>query len=455
MTTAQTESKKRTYNFSFGTNSGPLGHYRYALYGVVDVYYIIETSTDNQTLLGWDVSACARPDDYFVSYEYSADGKFEIAPKNDITFIEGFYKDLPDPSSPEAPRGDFSGGIGTLASPYLISSAEEFFKINDHAGGYFRQIKDIDFQNIDVVNKNTGEWTKPVELYGGGYDGGKYKLSNYRIDITGTVGDYAIFRSAMNCSIENVIIDNIFIKIVSTVKTGAFSIGGLVAVAEYCTITRCAVINNSHLEFKTGISDSAANTNIVGAVNVGGIVGLALNGRGDRSSFVISECYVTSSYTDKCIIDVQRPVTAYVGGIVGNATAVTVTNSINDASIRHYNKQSIDNGNLGGIVGRAINCGVTNVISAGLYDRNSSYTRVGGIMGVNYAASNSASACYYLQSVTSGSYSTTSHGAGSNNTLAWTQVSTANFAKQATFSGFDFNNVWVMYATTPMLAWLP
>jgi hypothetical protein len=61
-TSATAFSTSQTIKYQIGANDKdyPLGRYRYAVYGVSDVYFILETSLDNQTLLGWETNVCAR-----------------------------------------------------------------------------------------------------------------------------------------------------------------------------------------------------------------------------------------------------------------------------------------------------------------------------------------------------------------------------------------------------------
>jgi hypothetical protein len=94
-TTATQYAESQTIKYQFGANDHPLGRYRYAIYGVCDIYFILKTSLDNQTLLSWETSVCARPNDYFVRSEYSADGVFTNESTGTIDFEEDFYKNLP------------------------------------------------------------------------------------------------------------------------------------------------------------------------------------------------------------------------------------------------------------------------------------------------------------------------------------------------------------------------
>jgi hypothetical protein len=99
-TTATQYAESQTIKYQIGANDKdwPLGRYRYALYGVCDVYFILKTSPDNQTLQGWETIVCARPNDYEVCTEYVADGAFiNEQPTRTIDFKEGFYKNLLSP----------------------------------------------------------------------------------------------------------------------------------------------------------------------------------------------------------------------------------------------------------------------------------------------------------------------------------------------------------------------
>jgi hypothetical protein len=94
-TTATAYSEGLNLGYVFRDNDQQ-GTYRYAMYGVCDVYFVLETSPDNQTLLGWDTVVCARPG-YTHRFEYSTDGVFTSEPTCTIDFKENFWKNLPAP----------------------------------------------------------------------------------------------------------------------------------------------------------------------------------------------------------------------------------------------------------------------------------------------------------------------------------------------------------------------
>ena len=125
-----------TISFTIGEKGEPVGYYRYSLYAVSDVYFIISTSLDNQQLLSWDTVVCARDVSYLPHMDYSPDGNFDNSPdRNDITFAENFYKTLPKPTINfgfpvtntaqwnEAISYIRNGGSGTAGTPktYIIN----------------------------------------------------------------------------------------------------------------------------------------------------------------------------------------------------------------------------------------------------------------------------------------------------------------------------------------------
>jgi hypothetical protein len=105
---SKTESKMEecTTSITIGGHGEPEGYYRYALYTICDVYFIISTSPDNDRLLSWETAVCARDSEssYIDHMDYSADAIFDNSPDGkEITFAEDFYKNLPKPTSTEPP----------------------------------------------------------------------------------------------------------------------------------------------------------------------------------------------------------------------------------------------------------------------------------------------------------------------------------------------------------------
>lgn len=137
-----------TTSFTVGEHGEPKGHYRYALYAVCDVYFVVSTSLDNQQLISWDTVACVREGSYIHHFDFSENGNFDNSPQdNEITFAEEFYKSLPLPSQSGSPPYE---------TDWKLIRAEAK-KITD--SGRFNQ-------TFDTVNFNvfTGVESRPIDL---------------------------------------------------------------------------------------------------------------------------------------------------------------------------------------------------------------------------------------------------------------------------------------------------
>jgi len=94
-----THSLGNQLTFTIGEHNESAGWYRYALYAVSDVYFIVSTDLNNQNLLSWDIVSAVRQGDYLPHFEFSDNGRFDNAPTgNLIVFSEDFYKNLPKPN---------------------------------------------------------------------------------------------------------------------------------------------------------------------------------------------------------------------------------------------------------------------------------------------------------------------------------------------------------------------
>jgi hypothetical protein len=128
-------SNSETTSLTIGEHNEPAGHYRYALYAVCDVYFVVKTSRDNTRLMSLETVASARNETILPYFEYAADGVFDNSPLDGdaITFNDDFYRKLPLPSKtaaePPAPP----------ASPVETSSSVDVYdgdskKISEDTG---------------------------------------------------------------------------------------------------------------------------------------------------------------------------------------------------------------------------------------------------------------------------------------------------------------------------------
>ncbi|MCL2810026.1 MAG: hypothetical protein FWD24_08220 [Treponema sp.] len=163
-TTATQYAESQTVEYKMGSNTHPHGMYRYAIYGVADVYFMLETSLDNQTLKGWETIVCARPDAYRLRSEYTANRVFNNNPEETIDFEEDFYKKLPSLEVPPPPPPP---SLPRIETDYVtIRNNSASYKINGN-GVWFQYHDDINFltrHGIDL-NKLKADGYKTVSFH--------------------------------------------------------------------------------------------------------------------------------------------------------------------------------------------------------------------------------------------------------------------------------------------------
>jgi filamentous hemagglutinin family protein len=215
---------------------------------------------------------------------------------------------------------------------------------------------------------------------------------------------------------------------VVTAATNSFAVGGLVG-SNYNMVTN---------SYATGAVNGAS-----GSTDVGGLVGYNYG----QTGATVSNSYATGAVSGA----------TNVGGLVGYnfagpfATSATVTNSYATGSVTGL-ANAFD---VGGLVG--YNYGqtpsgpstptatVSNSYSTGAVSAGTGAAHVGGLVG-NNAANSGATA-----TVTDSYWDQTA--SGQTTSAGGTPLTTAQMLQQASFTGLDFTNTWVMYEglTNPLL----
>jgi len=307
-TTTNIYATSQQVSYSFGNNTAAPGRYRYAIYGVVDVYYIITTSPDNQELLSWDVIACARPNDYFVRSEYSADGTFTNNPSGEVIFTDDYYKYLKvptnsDPASAPQDLINFSGGNGTQFNPYIISNAQQFANINTATSSTLNKYYKLN------ANIQLGSWTEPF-AFSGYLDGNGKKIIYSMSVIDNQKKFWGLFTTLNGATVQNMVL-------------------------EYD-------INNT----------SGANSDI----EVGGLAGDAIN------NSTISQIYVNSN--SRALVSTGGH--SYLGGILGYMEGGNIDQCANEAPIELYSRYAYVGGIIGGVQANTNSIFVTNCYNNGI-----------------------------------------------------------------------------------------
>ncbi|MCL1946429.1 MAG: hypothetical protein FWF51_04650, partial [Chitinivibrionia bacterium] len=213
------------------------------------------------------------------------------------------------------------------------------------------------------------------------FDGARYVVVGVYINNASGVG---LFGYVDGATIKN-------LGVVASCVKGNIFVGGLVGVVNGYggTITNC---------YYTG--------NVSGGDLVGGLAGVIQPG----------DCSIANSYFAGNVSGVES-----VGGLVGGNYGGSITNS--------YSAGNVSGGGyeVGGLVGGNYGGAITNSYSAG--NVSGSGNEVGGLVGGNYSGAITNS---YYDSQTS----------GRNDTNRGAPKTTTEMKTQATFVGWNFNDVW-------------
>ncbi len=210
---------------------------------------------------------------------------------------------------------DYAGGSGTEVDPYKIATAEQFVKMlkdSSNAGKYYELISDIKFNDTSVANwqENARSWSCITNRFKGYFNGKGHTVSG--LYYNGTENNIGLFCVAQDATIENLILDNSFIK------SSGYAVGGIIGQGVgSINVNKCIVGKNVAIESTYEGNDAGA----------GGIVGY---GNGDIK---INTCAVLATVS----------ATRFAGSMAGNCwTKVTVKNSYSSANIKFCSKRNLE-----------------------------------------------------------------------------------------------------------------
>ena len=108
---------------------------------------------------------------------------------------------------------DFAGGIGTEASPYLISNISQFKKISTKNKSFFKLLNDIEFAFNDLVQVRWSGYNfysnVCVKNFYGTLDGGNNIIKFQQHGATSTYEAYdSLFYNTTSATVKNIIIDS-------------------------------------------------------------------------------------------------------------------------------------------------------------------------------------------------------------------------------------------------------
>lgn len=210
-------------------------------------------------------------------------------------------------------------GAGTQSNPFIISTPQDLNNVRNNLTAYYELANDIDmssFGNFIPIGK--------VSPYFRGYlDGKGYKIKN--LTINETTGYVGLFGNIANDSsyVKNLALEDCNISGGDIANWCGSISGGL----NHGTIENCYATGTLQGKYMVGglvgqfpygtIKNCYANVNVTGFGRVGGLVGYSTT-----TNSIVENCYANG-------ITVHTETgTAYpAGGLIGDAVAITVTNS--------------------------------------------------------------------------------------------------------------------------------
>ncbi|RHW38695.1 hypothetical protein D1B33_07425 [Lysinibacillus yapensis] len=382
-------------------------------------------------------------------------------------------------------NGNFGGGDGTLANPYLVEDAQDLTAITKNLSGHYKQTVHIDLAGVEWMPIGRND-TSSYSRFSGSFDGNGFNiyglsinkptvsylglfaclmppavLKNIHLVSPAVLGKYEIgplvgsIEQGGYSGAELPIIDNCSAADVTV--NGSYEIGGLVGSAYVeANISNChssGVVGNKETPGKNvgGLLGSAYNYGVnfdnshssceaIGRSNVGGFIGYVSPGTGRRVK--TTKCYAEGpvyssggycggfggylSQTDfeQCFATgaVDAP-SNEVGGFGGYTSDLNIKDCYATGSVNGTD-------NVGGFIGSANLYNaytITNSVAFGLVTGTQD---TGGFAG-SYSGNIDFTSAFYDSDKT-----------GQTGTTKGTPKTTAELAKKETYVGWDFENVW-------------
>lgn len=345
-----------------------------------------------------------------------------------------------------ASAATFSGGSGTQADPYQISTTDDLVYMSDNIadcqGKYFILTNDIDMTGVSFYPIGNGKY-KSKSFYGY-FDGqnytisgmtkplfGKIKIINESSDKGGTTyisnltveGEVEYFDSDNGSATGGVIsyvvgagifsIENVFFKGSVTLNSSSsysMSSGGLIGALQgitKCTLKNCGVMGEVSWRSQSSPSNLKGN---------GGLVGSVFNG-----NVTIEECYASAvlnnGYTN--------------GGLVGTLGGSSATLEIKNSYFAGTFGDSYQSTTYG-LVGLPYPNNQTSYLNKIVYTNCYLYETEGTPMTTLGTQTN----VYYYSSIEDSDTKT---------------LTADEFKDSNNFTGFDFDNVWKTGSNRPLL----
>ena len=247
----------------------------------------------------------------------------------------------------------FSGGDGSEADPYMLSSATDVALLannvdagTDYAGKYFRLTCDLDMNNKEWHGIGGGKNDNTVYAFKGCFDGENHVIYNLKLEdikyngFFGHVGDGAV--------IKNIGIASGNIAYTNTRRSAAL-IG---FVKGSCTVENC--FNRADISF---VYDSSAvdQNNAKPECRVGALIGTSMSGSDNTDGIKVIGCYNTGNIEITVTCALENTVGGILGyaGISGGGTTITDCYSSGNITVTtdRSSNSNIHDESIGGILG--------------------------------------------------------------------------------------------------------
>ena len=256
---------------------------------------------------------------------------------------------LPVGASAAAPA---SGGTGTAADPYLITSAQDLMDFRDLVNASANKSTSVLCAKLtdDIDLSTVGKWTpigayssySSYVAYGGTFDGNGHTIKGLSIETTAAY--QALIGYAKGCTVLDLTVEGT----VTVTGTSSPYAAGIIGSGSDVTLERCTNrvnVTTTQKGYAGGVAAYLSKSMVNGCRNEGKI-----SGCGD-----------------------------YVGGIVANATGAKIEGCLNTGEIADTGKSDSFNYGVGGVAGSVSStalerCGNTGAVTSTL-------KRTGGVVG--------------------------------------------------------------------------
>ncbi len=301
----------------------------------------------------------------------------------------------------------FESGSGTQDDPYIITKPEHLISVRALASAnkYFRLEADIDLAGVDWTPIGTYSSNLSTSAFVGVFDGNGHKIMNISFNDT-TKSNVGLFGYLYNATVTNLIIENANI-------TASSRAGALAGASKLSKIYRVKVVKSS------------VRVTYSGSGYGGGLIGEAIDGT------EIEECAVRNT----TVSGVKYAIGGLLGRLKVNSgqPAVVVKNCYVEGG-----QVSSDYSSTTASAGFICNFSATSAADAVIENNYVVASITNGKAFIAYKETGSTDPV-----VTSSYYDTQVVGSGVSDSYA-TGKTTSEMKQQATFSGWDFTNIWTI-----------